>query len=145
MAAHPDSAQPSLPPPDSILGFGCPLIPHHVRILTTKKMRAWSPFQEQSKETPHRDRLRMRFTWDDQKRQTNFRVHSVDFVDAVGVLFDQLRGKPPRSGGSQERGGEVARCRRARLCRVRIYSGVCCCSMYCRIMEIGAPPQLPAK
>ena len=63
----------------------------------------------------------------------------------VLIGLDQLRGKPPRSGGGQERGGEVARCRRARLCRVRIYSGVCCCSMYCRIMEIGAPPQLPAK
>jgi hypothetical protein len=23
--------------------------------------------------------------------------------------------------------------------------GVCCCSMYWRMMEMGAPPQLPAK
>ena len=23
--------------------------------------------------------------------------------------------------------------------------GVCCCSMYWRIIEMGAPPQLPAK
>ena len=42
--------------------------------------------------------------------------------DAIGrlmALFDQLRGKPPRSGGGQERGGEVAQCHRSRPCKVR--------------------------
>ncbi len=29
--------------------------------------------------------------------------------------------------------------------RSESYAGVCCCSIYCRMISIGAPPQLPAK
>ena len=52
--------------------------------------------------------------------------------------FDQLRGKPRPSGR-----GRIARTPHASFSSPQC--GVCCCSMYWRITEIGAPPQLPAK
>lgn len=41
-----------------------------------------------------------------------------DLLHHLGIV-DQLRGKPPRSGGGQERGGEVAQCHRSRPCRAQ--------------------------
>lgn len=42
-------------------------------------------------------------------------------------------------------GGDIRRGLRSSPKNVQFQSGVFCCSIYCRIMEIGAPPQLPAK
>ena len=50
---------------------------------------------------------------------------------------DPVRDKPRRSGKDSADG--VAVLAFASQC------GVCCCSMYWRTMEIGAPPQLEAK
>lgn len=52
-------------------------------------------------------------------------------------LGDPVRDKPrPFRAGKDGAGGVAV---------LGFQCGVCCCSMYCRTMEIGAPPQEDAK
>jgi len=53
------------------------------------------------------------------------------------VAFDPVRGNPRRLRAGKDSAHGVA--------VLGLQCGVCCCSMYWRTMEIGAPPQLEAK
>ena len=60
-------------------------------------------------------------------------------LNELGGGADPVRDKPWPSGR-----GRIARTARPSL-RLAVQRGVCCCAMYWRTMEIGAPPQDEAK
>ena len=55
------------------------------------------------------------------------------------AVVDQLRGKPRPSGRGKDSADGVA------VLAFAVQCGVRCCSMYWRMISMGAPPQLPAK
>ena len=55
-------------------------------------------------------------------------------ADGHAVIYPNCAENPVLQGGDAERGEGSSP-----------QLGVCCCSMYWRMLEMGAPPQLPAK